>query len=286
MAANNITERIVEAIARHSIGAISTLVILGSGLAGCYSDDELAIIGTEDDMLTSGDPVRLGLLKDDSDGVLIAIGRRHFYEGAGFDEITEIVRRAASLGARRMVVTNAAGGLDPGLAVGDIMLIEGVIASLVAGRLRGSATALGIASGGIDRRENERVIERALAAGVALKRGTYAAVTGPCYETRAEIGMLRKMGADAVGMSTVPEIIAARSCGMSVVGLSLITNVASDTVVTALDHDHVLASGRESARRMRTAIEGARRRMKDESEVWEVWEVGKVEESGKSRSHK
>jgi purine-nucleoside phosphorylase len=238
-----------------SIDAISTLVILGSGLAGLYADDELSMLGDETTVLTEGHPGRLGLLKSRPEGVLVAIGRRHLYEGASYEMITAIVRMAAAAGATRLVVTNAAGGLDPRFRRGDIMLIDGVIGSLLGRHLGAGCAARPAGGGGLDRDEADRLAGSALSRGVALRRGVYAGVTGPSYETRAEIRMLRRMGASAVGMSTVPEIIAARTLGMSVVGLSLITNVASDTVRAVVDHGEVLESGREAVGRMRRVLD-------------------------------
>jgi purine-nucleoside phosphorylase len=99
------------------------------------------------------------------------------------------------------------------------------------------------------------IVARGLVAGLRLQQGTYAAVIGPSYETRAEIRMLRRLGADAVGMSTVPEVAAAATLGMTSVGLSLITNVGSDTGAAPLSHDDVVSRGKLDAKRIRIAVD-------------------------------
>ncbi len=195
--------------------------------------------------------------------VLLSLGRRHIYEGCTGVELTGMVRGAASLGARTLILTNAAGGLDPALRAGDIMMIEDCLATLLGGHTVIAGGSSGGVTPGARRREiftmarYDAIDAAALQRGLVLRRGIYAAVPGPSYETRAEIAMLRRMGADAVGMSTVPEAVEGTALGMEVIGLSLITNLLTDTTRVPLDHADVVEQGGAAARRMRWAIEAA-----------------------------
>jgi purine-nucleoside phosphorylase len=249
-------------VANFSItGNIEAAVILGSGLGGCFAEGELETVGeTATDV--AGHRGLLALWQRDGARVLVALGRRHLYEGASVEDVTHTVRLAASRGARRLVVTNAAGGLNPRFAVGDIMLIGGLNALLLGARVPLLQIGYGYreessAPRQFDRVTLDRVHAGAVARGVRLQEGVYAAVSGPSYETRAEIRMLRRMGADAVGMSTVPEYMAASRLGLEVVGLSLITNAASDTARVAIDHSEVVDEGARAHHAMRLAIESA-----------------------------
>lgn len=237
---------------------IDAAIILGSGLAGVFDDDELEVVGT---LATSvaGHRGALALWRFEGSTLLVSLGRRHLYEGIDVRDVTGTVELAAARGARRLVVTNAAGGLNPHHRVGDIMLITGLNALMLGRQLRSQhgADEWNQAATPFDHTAQHSVLARALDSGVRLQQGTYAAVLGPSYETRAEIRMLRLMGADAVGMSTVPEIVAARRLGLRVTGLSLITNTLSDTSRQALDHADVVVAGERSQRAMRMAIEAA-----------------------------
>lgn len=248
---------------------VDALVILGSGLSGAFDDDELELVEDLGSGI-AGHRGRLALWRRDATTVLVALGRTHLYEGIEPREAASIVDRAASHGAAHLIVTNAAGGLNPRYLVGDIMMIAGINALLIGARLpslhtgatsesgRHTRQAIGRASGqAFDRVALDDVAAHALERGLQLQCGTYAAVLGPSYETRAEIRMLRIMGADAVGMSTVPEYLAARRHGMLVTGFSLITNMLSDTTLQELDHTDVVVAGNRARRSMRVAIEAA-----------------------------
>lgn len=175
-------------------------------------------------------------------------GRAHWYEGRTMEEITAPVRALARLGARTLILTNAAGGIAPGLRPGDLMAITDHLNLMGANPLRGSADFVDLSE--VYDPALRRAAERAARTlGFRLKRGVYAAVSGPSYETPAEVRMLRRLGADAVGMSTVPEAVVGRAEGMRVLGLSLIANRAAGLSRAPLSHREVLAEGARSAAR-------------------------------------
>lgn len=251
------------ALADRGVERIDAVAILGSGMSVCFDADEYVLLhdGGSD---VAGHSGGIGLLEREGRYLLLGLGRRHLYEGYAPGDITSLVRAAFALGAGSLLVTNAAGGLHPLFSAGDIMLIEDCLTTMIGPRLmRDGGMGASLPDGSRCRRElftgalGPLVIEGAIEHGVTLRRGVYAAVAGPSYETRAEIGMLRRMGADAVGMSTVPEAAEAARLGMRTVGLSLITNVLTDTTRVALDHTDVVEQGRAGAKRMRWAIEAA-----------------------------
>ncbi len=186
----------------------------------------------------------------------VFFGRVHFYEGYGIGSTTLIPRLAAELGASTVVLTNAAGGLYPTLRRGQLMLIEDHINllgvnPLSAWRYPDGMPAFVDLSAVYDRRLLEVGFAAARAQGTTAARGVYAALPGPSYETPAETEFLRRIGADAVGMSTVPEAVAAVALGMRVVGVSCITNVAG----TPSTHEDVLDGAREAAMGLRGVLE-------------------------------
>ena len=194
-------------------------------------------------------------------------GRVHLYEGWSARDIALAIYLLKAFGPKRLVITNAAGGLNPRLRAGDIMLIEGCITPMLGrhGMMVGAPREAvgGTAAGSGVFTASEEIVARALARRLSLTRGVYAAVTGPSYETRAEIRMLRRLGADAVGMSTWLEAVEGARCGMRVAGLSLITNVLTDASRVMLDHGEVVEQGRIGAERMRIAIDAALMAMQD-----------------------
>ncbi|HEX6469089.1 MAG TPA: purine-nucleoside phosphorylase [Streptosporangiaceae bacterium] len=176
---------------------------------------------------------------------LVFLGRTHLYEGRGVEPVVHGVRTALAAGVRTVVLTNAAGGLRPERQrVGDPVLIADHLNLTAANPLVG-ARFVDLSEAYSGRlRDLAREVEPSLADGV------YAALPGPSYETPAEIRMLRTMGADLVGMSTVLETIAAREGGADVLGISLVTNIAAGLAGHPLDHEEVLAAGRAAASRM------------------------------------
>ncbi|MCW2722255.1 purine-nucleoside phosphorylase [Pseudonocardia sp.] len=176
--------------------------------------------------------------------VLVLLGRTHLYEGHGVDAVAHGVRTAAAAGCRTVVLTNAAGGIREGMGVGDPVLISDHLNLLATSPLVGPRFT--------DLTDLYSPKLRALARELdpTLTEGVYAGVPGPHFETPAEIRMLRGLGADLVGMSTVLEAIAARAEGVEVLGLSLVTNLAAGMTGAPLDHHEVLAAGAASAGRM------------------------------------
>jgi purine-nucleoside phosphorylase len=190
---------------------------------------------------------------------LVLSGRVHHYEGFSADEVTFGVRLAAVLGAGTLVVTNASGGLDPGFEVGDVMLIDDQI-SMVSGprRLSGPTFRMGRA---YSERLKGLVREAGVAAGVRLREGVYLGSLGPTYETPAEVGLARLVGASAVGMSTVTEVQAARALGLDVLGLATITNIPLPGRSAKTTHDEVLEAGRASGARLVSLVTGTLQRL-------------------------
>ncbi len=179
-------------------------------------------------------------------------GRVHLYEGLSAQDVVFPVRAVALWGVKTFVLTNAAGGIGPHLLPGDLMLITDHLNLMGDNPLVGSAgDQFGDRFPGMSEPYSPNLMELAeLCAcdlGVELKRGVYAAVKGPSYETPAEIRMLRSFGADAVGMSTVPEVIALRQMGRDILGISLITNWAAGLCQGDLNHEEVLRVAGNSA---------------------------------------
>lgn len=176
---------------------------------------------------------------------LIFLGRTHLYEGRGVDPVVHGVRTAIAAGVETVVLTNAAGGLRPEVQnVGDPVLISDHI------NLTGANPITGATFVDLTEVYSRRLRELAREADPSLAEGVYVAFRGPTYETPAEIRMLRALGGDLVGMSTVLEAIAAREGGAEVLGVSLVTNPAAGLAGTPLDHQDVLAVGRATAARM------------------------------------
>ncbi len=186
--------------------------------------------------------------------VAVLRGRAHVYEGFGFEEVARPVRVMALLGVKTLVVTNAAGAVNPAYRPGDIMLIADHINLMGGNPLRGGPRFTDLAEAydpGL-RRLARRAARRE---GIRLREGVYAAVQGPCYETPAEVRMLRALGADAVGMSTVPEVIAAVYSGMRVLGISVISNRAAGLASGPVSHAEVLASARRALPRLQSLLQ-------------------------------
>jgi purine-nucleoside phosphorylase len=191
--------------------------------------------------------------------VLVLSGRAHPYEGWSHRQATLLLRAALTLGVRNLVLTNAAGGVNPEFDPGDVMLIGDTINLSGENPLLGPNLArfgprfLAMADAwdadlrSLARSAGER-------AGVPLREGVYLMLSGPAYETRAELRMLRVLGADAVGMSTVHELLVARHGGVRVLGFSLITNKATPDMEGEVTHEEVLAMGPIGAARLVTLL--------------------------------
>jgi len=256
-----------EAIRRQWSCAATTAVILGTGLGELA--DELAAASAIDYCHIPGFPRSTALAHKgrlvcgelDGAPVMMLQGRCHLYEGYGIAELTLPVRVLAALGVRTLVVTNAAGGLNPDFTIGDVMLIDDHI------NLQGIARTclLDPAAHGRIARPAARLYDRELAQAAEqiarlenfpLRRGMYVAVTGPSYETRAEYRAFRRLGGDAVGMSTIPEVLTAVGCGLRILGLSTITNVACPDAPKVVSADEVVEVARIARPRVRAIVRG------------------------------
>lgn len=179
--------------------------------------------------------------------VLVFQGRFHYYEGYCLHEVTFPVRLLKALGGKGLIVTNAAGGINSGYGPGDLVILEDHINLMGVNPLRGeNITDQGPRFPDLSRAYTGEWRLTALEAmkrmGLKARQGTYAAVSGPSYETPAEIRFLRTIGADLVGMSTVPEVIVANHCSLKVLGISCVTNMAAGILDKKLDHQEVLAT--------------------------------------------
>lgn len=188
-------------------------------------------------------------------------GRVHFYEGYSMRQVVMPVRLMQMMGAKILLLTNAAGGINHAFAPGDLMCITDHISDFVPSPLIGEnveelGTRFPDMSRVYDRELCEKLHKAAREQEILLREGVYIQLSGPNYETPAEIRMCSLLGADAVGMSTVVEAMAARHAGMRVIGVSLITNMASGISKTALSHQEVQETAAAAARRFETLIEG------------------------------
>lgn len=247
--ANDLVARIDEAVTE--VRARCTLrpkagLVLGTGLGGLAR--EIAVERAIDYTKLPHFPVSTveshegRLLLGTLDGVPVVAmqGRFHRYEGYTLQQVTFPVRVMAALGADTLVVSAACGGMDPLWPEGQLVVLDDHINLLGDNPLVGpNADALGPRfpdmSEPYDRGLQQVALDAALARGIPLARAVYAAVTGPCLETRAEYRMLRAMGADVVGMSTVPEVIVARHMGMRVCGLCIVTDVCLPDALEEVD---------------------------------------------------
>ncbi len=206
----------------------------------------------------------------DGHDVVVMQGRAHYYEGYTMAQIGLPVRVMQLLGVKMMVVTNAAGGVDPNFSPGDLMLITdhiNLIGMSGPNPLRGpNLDSLGVRFpdmlNSYDQELRSLALDVASEAGMKLHQGVYVSLAGPSFETPADLRFLRSIGTDAVGMSTVPEVIVARHGGMRVLGLSGISNKANLQNTTPTSHDEVLQAGRIIAPKLTIVIRGVLSRCK------------------------
>ena len=242
-------------------------IVLGSGLGALADQIQNPIVIPTQEIAcypkstVSGHAGKLVFGRIGNKNVAIVSGRVHYYEGYEMDEVVLPVRLMILLGAKTVILTNAAGGICPAFHSGDFMIITGQIAQFVPSPLRGANDE----SFGPRFPDMSHVFtpslqktcrEAAGRIGLGLREGVYCWMPGPCYETPAEIRMLRTLGADAVGMSTVPDSMAAAHAGMNVLGISCITNMAAGILDQPITHQEVLETGRR--------IQGDFRRLIDE----------------------
>lgn len=198
--------------------------------------------------------------------VLVMKGRIHYYEGYSLEEVMFPVRVMHALGIDQLVITNAAGGINYNFEPGDLMLIVDQLNFTGTNPLLGpNEDELGPRfldmNAAFDKELQHLAHKAALEQQIELKEGVYMGVTGPTYETPAEIRMFRVLGADAVGMSTVFEVIAARHVGMRVLGISCITNLGSG-MQTSLNHSEVVATTERVKEKFKTLIRAITGKMK------------------------
>jgi purine-nucleoside phosphorylase len=232
-------------VARHDVA-----IVLGSGwvpavdvLGAAAADFPVTDLPGFLPPTVEGHAGRIRSLDVAGNRVLAFLGRTHLYEGRGVDAVVHGVRVAAAAGCRVVILTNACGGLRPGLSVGDAVLIRDHL------NLSGRTPLVGARF--VDLTDLYSARLRALVRDVepAFPEGVYAMFAGPQYETPAEVRMAGILGADLVGMSTVLEAVAAHAEGCEVLGISLVTNLAGG-LGEPLDHEEVLAVGKASATRM------------------------------------
>lgn len=188
-------------------------------------------------------------------------GRFHCYEGYDLRDVTMPIRVMKRLGVQTLIVTNAAGGVNTGFAPGDLMLLTDFINlsgknPLTGPNLDEFGPRFPDMSHAYDVRLMQLAQDVAAKLGIALQKGVYCWMNGPCYESPAEIRMARAIGGDAVGMSTVPETIVARHCGMDVLGLSCITNMAAGILNQPLSHQEVMETSEKVKDTFRALVDG------------------------------
>ncbi len=196
--------------------------------------------------------------------VLLLGGRVHLYEGYSVDQVVRGIRVLAQLGARSLILTNAAGGIKQGWSPGEVVAIadhinfQGVtpeVAAHTTARMREQVSFFDL--DWIDRTQRFCQEDSSSAAPSGFPRGVYAGLPGPTYETPAEVRMLRMLGADLVGMSTIQEAITAVDCGLDVVGFSVVTNLAAGMSGQQLNHEEVIETGRTSRDRLLKIVAAA-----------------------------
>ena len=229
-------------------------IVLGSGLGAFADDFEDAVRIPYEDITgfprstAEGHAGRLVIGKIDQVPLMAMQGRVHFYEGYSLEQVTFPIRVFKLLGIKTLILTNASGGVNVQFSQGALMIISDHLNLLGDNPLRGpnderlgprfpDMTAV------YSPELQEIVIEESKSLGTEVRRGIYAALAGPSYETPAEIHLMRTLGADAVGMSTVPEAIVARHMDIEVLGISCITNMAAGISDEPINHDDVMATG-------------------------------------------
>ena len=233
---------------------VSVAIVLGSGLGGFADELANAVAIPYVDIpgfaraTVEGHAGRMVI--GDAGGVLVAAmqGRFHFYEGYSLEEVTFPIRVLKLLGVGTLILTNAAGTLNVEFTPGSLMVIGDHLNLIGDNPLRRQnderfGPRFPDLTNTYERELQDLVIKEANAMGLEIRRGIYAALAGPSYETPAEIHMVRTLGADAVGMSTVPEAIVARHMNIRVVGISCITNLAAGVSDRPVDHSQVMATG-------------------------------------------
>jgi purine-nucleoside phosphorylase len=228
---------------------IDVAIILGSGLGGLeYELEGFDIIPYADIpgfplSSVAGHAGQLGIGYVEGKKTMIFSGRFHFYEGHSMQVSTYPVQLAARCGVSTLIITNAAGGINFDYRVGDFMHITGALGVISADM----HIPVSVVNGLRFDDHHQKVLAASQKSGIPVHQGTYMYVSGPSYETPAEIRSFRLMGADAVGMSTVPELMESSRWNVSTIGISLITNAASGIEDTVLDHADIKEIGKKRA---------------------------------------
>ena len=266
-------ERAADTVRRH-VGPVdepALAIVLGSGLGGLATRIEDAAVVAFGEVpgfptaTVAGHAGRIIVGRLAGRPVIALAGRFHMYEGHDAAHAGFPVRVLHALGARTLFVSNAAGGINPAFVPGDLMIVTDHLNLMFRNPLVGS-----LVSGDARFPDMSEPYDSALAVllrdqaaslGFAMREGVYCGLLGPTYETPAEVRMLRVLGADAVGMSTVPEVVVARAIGMRVAGVSCITNLASGVSPTPLSHAEVIETTARVATRFEKLIESFTKRL-------------------------
>ena len=240
-----------------------TAIILGTGLGSLvheitdsyelkYADIPNFPVST-----VEGHSGKLIFGKLGSKDIMAMQGRFHFYEGYSMKEVTFPVRVMKELGIKTLFVSNAAGGMNPGFSIGDLMIITDHINLFPEHPLRGKNIDYGPRFPDMSEAYSKDLIARAKAIaaelGITVREGVYLGTQGPTFETPSEYRMFRRLGADAVGMSTVPEVIVANHCGIKVFGISIVTDLGVDGKIVEVTHEEVQKAA-DAAQPKMTAI--------------------------------
>lgn len=239
-------------------------IILGSGL-GELADEHCNFAVPYNDIpgfvksTVKGHKGRLVFAEINGKNVVMMQGRNHFYEGHTMQEITYPVKVMKALGVKTLILTNAAGAVNESYSPSDLMLITDHINFMGTNPLVGpNDETLGERFPDMSEVYKKSLIELAEKCaqklGIDVQKGVYWANSGPCYETPSEINMVRKLGGDAVGMSTVPEAIVANYCGLNVLGISCITNAASSQTGEKLSHEEVITAADNAKSKFKSLI--------------------------------
>jgi len=242
-------------------------LILGSGLGVMAEDIKNSIIVEYEKIPhfpvsgVEGHAGRLIFGELDGKNVVAMQGRSHYYEGYSMQELVYPVRIMKLLGISKLLITNAAGGINHSFKAGQFMIISDHINLMGENPLRGdNIVELGPRFPDMTEAYNKKLIaiaeKAALQEGIKCNKGVYAALSGPSYETPAEIRFLERIGADTVGMSTVPEVIVARHMGVEVLGISCITNLAAGILSKPLNHEEVIKISKKVKPQFKRLIHG------------------------------
>lgn len=242
-------------------------IVLGSGLGSLLNYVEVTLeipysgIPHFAVSTVAGHSGKLIFGKLENKNVVVMSGRFHYYEGYGSDEVVFPVRVMKALGIKALLLSNAAGGVNRGFQVGDLMVIKDHISQFMPNPLIGkNEPELGPRFPDMSQPYNKKLIDTALKVAasnkIELKKGVYVGVTGPTFETRAEYDMIRILGGDAVGMSTVPEAIIAAHMGLPCFGISVISDLSLGEEDIPITHEEVLAAATNAGPKLSVIFKG------------------------------